>query len=760
MSISISSSGERGLPLVHIAELFCLGLGTKEPLIRQDTSQQWCVGRMCQMSGRKQSDQVGLSSSTWLQTGGTGALGTFVAHWLMQSGAATLSLLSRSGNTVGGAEAHWIQLTNLASSCSVQIDLCDVGCDRSINRAVECTHDRLGGVIHSAGVISDAALLQQTQNKLRHVWSPKAQAAYSLHEACSVDGQSLPFIMFSSAAALMGNAGQSSYAAANTFLDVLAMRRRAADLSAVSIQWGMWGGAGMAVQADVLAQLTLQGVGAMAPEVGIAALRSILHSQSHAVVSVAVFHWPVLLNQRSHTPPFLARLAHRKANFRADSAQSEISTRHAHCQNSELYSTELLESLLLEKLHDVSGEHISIEQPLMDAGIDSLAATELRNELQSELIDVRLPTTLVFDHPSGSAIVNFVQAQFNLDGSVDRRAVCVVDSVLAQQRPGIASTACYAPGRCTSSDEFWHLLASSQDPLQAIPFQRFDANALDSSKLALRTKVAHFVQEAQLFDHLYFRTSSAEASAMDPHQRLLLEVSYSAMFTAAVSRNSAIGVFVGVMTDGEWSMCQQRKMQQQNQGITAFAASSVGAAALVGRISFVLSLKGPCISVNTVCSSSLVALDAAAQNLQLGRCQTSLVAGVNLVLDCMGFLGYGQALAADGSCKTFDSGANGLGRGEACSALILQVAPVHTQPVLSGSAVNQDGRSASMTAPNGPSQVELLRSTMADQSEPHGIETHGTGTALGDPIELGALRAAFGKHSHLLTLGALKTRFG
>ena len=111
---------------------------------------------------------------------------------------------------------------------------------------------------------------------------------------------------------------------------------------------------------------------------------------------------------------------------------------------------------------------------------------------------------------------------------------------------------------------------------------------------------------------------------------------------------SAVGVFVGVMTDGEWGTCQQRAMQQSGKPISAFAANGSGPAALSGRVSFVLGLKGPCFSVSTVCSSSLVALDAAAQNLQLGRCSGGLVAGVNMISDAVGFLAYGAALAADG----------------------------------------------------------------------------------------------------------------
>ena len=160
---------------------------------------------------------------------------------------------------------------------------------------------------------------------------------------------------------------------------------------------------------------------------------------------------------------------------------------------------------------------------------------------------------------------------------------------------------------------------------------------------------------------------------------------------------SATGVLIGVMTDGEWATCQQRVMMQDPQPMSAFAANASGPAALAGRVSFVLGLKGPCFSVSTVCSSSLVALDAAAQNLQDGRCTAGLVAGVNMISDPVGFLGYGPALAPDGRCKTFDAAANGLGRADATGAVLLHGLELEAASsvvvVLSASGVNQDGRS-------------------------------------------------------------------
>lgn len=227
--------------------------------------------------------------------------------------------------------------------------------------------------------------------------------------------------------------------------------------------------------------------------------------------------------------------------------------------------------------------------------------------------------------------------------------------------------------------------------------------------------------------------------------------------------NSSTGVFVGTMTDSEWCTSRQRVSERTGEGLTAFAGNAAGPAALSGRISFVLGLKGPCVSVATVCSSSLVATNGAVQTLQLGRCSSALVAAVNIITDPVTFLMYGGALAPNGHCKTFDAAANGLGRGDAAGAITLDCTK-HRNVQVSGCAVNQDGRSASMAAPNGPAQMDVLQSALSQGGGVTAMqhsESHGTGTSLGDPIEVGALNTVFGRNwKASLVIGALKSRLG
>ncbi|MBM4057354.1 MAG: acyltransferase domain-containing protein, partial [Planctomycetes bacterium] len=280
-----------------------------------------------------------------------------------------------------------------------------------------------------------------------------------------------------------------------------------------------------------------------------------------------------------------------------------------------------------------------------------------------------------------------------------------------------------------------------------------------------------FIDGVELFDAAFFGISAAEAASMDPQQRLLLEVGYAALDFAGETKSSLLqsytGVFVGISTNDWTKLISDKASVYTGTG----AAGSIAA----NRISYVLGLKGPSVSMDTACSSGLVALDAAAQNLRRGRCNIALVAGVNLMLTPHVTVAHCKArmLSIDGRCKTFDASADGYVRGEGCSAVALKrlsdatAAQGRVLAVVKGTAVNQDGRSASLTAPNGPSQEEVIATALQEAqvspTDVEYVETHGTGTALGDPIEVGALKAVYGagrSAERPLVLGAVKTNIG
>uniref|UniRef100_A0A0G4HWW7 Ketosynthase family 3 (KS3) domain-containing protein n=1 Tax=Chromera velia CCMP2878 TaxID=1169474 RepID=A0A0G4HWW7_9ALVE len=352
-------------------------------------------------------------------------------------------------------------------------------------------------------------------------------------------------------------------------------------------------------------------------------------------------------------------------------------------------------------------------------------------------------------------------------------------------RPQLAvcGVACRLPGSSNSAGEFWRTLEAKTDCFSAVPPERWDHASVFSVDADAPGKTyareAAFIDRVEMFDNSFFAVSAAEARQMDPQQRHMLEVSYEAFVSAGYSRESLRGsttsVFVGC-TNYDWE-----KRVQQGAGcvlskIGSLAFTGQSSCLIANRVSRVMDLRGASMTIDTATSSSLVALDVAAREVRGGRSETALVGGVNLMLSPQLFIALCKTrmLAPDCRCKTFDASANGYARGEGVIAIVLEsleTARRRNRPVLAlvrGTAACHDGTAPSLTAPRRDSQVRLMREALIDAGGVLGrsvayIEAHGTGTKLGDPIEVGALREVYGegrdKRSPLV-VGALKTNIG
>ncbi|MBD2136212.1 SDR family NAD(P)-dependent oxidoreductase [Anabaena sp. FACHB-1237] len=342
----------------------------------------------------------------------------------------------------------------------------------------------------------------------------------------------------------------------------------------------------------------------------------------------------------------------------------------------------------------------------------------------------------------------------------------------------IIGMGCRLPGNANSPDAFWQLLEKGIDGISPVPNHRWNNEDYyhdDVNKAGkIITRDGGFINHpVDKFDTDFFSISPREAQSLDPQQRLLLEVCWEALENShQVSQklfNSLTGVFIGISS----SDYSQRFIGTDN--IDAYFGTGNAFSAAVGRLSYFLGLTGPSLAVDTACSSSLVAVHIACQSLRLKECNLALAGGVNLMLTPDVTITFSQAgmLAPDGRCKTFDASANGYVRGEGCGVIILKrlsdaiADNDNILAVIRGSAVNQDGPSGGLTVPNGPSQEAVIHQALnngnlkpADISY---IEAHGTGTSLGDPIEIGALGAVFAKNHNSenpLIVGSAKTNIG
>jgi acyl transferase domain-containing protein len=342
----------------------------------------------------------------------------------------------------------------------------------------------------------------------------------------------------------------------------------------------------------------------------------------------------------------------------------------------------------------------------------------------------------------------------------------------------IVGMGCRFPGGADTPTKFWDLLRNGVDAAGDIPDLRWDVQAYyDPNPDAagkIYARAGSFVKEIEQFDPRFFDITPLEAAAIDPQQRVLLEVAWESLENAGIAadrlRESKTGVFVGAFLDDYAAL---RIYADAPDQIEPYRFISGLRGVIAGRLSFVLGLQGPTMQVDTACSSSLLATHLACQSLRNRECDLALAAGVYLILAPHTIIGLcrSHALSPDGRCKTFDAHADGFGLGEGCGVFVLKRLSDarrdgdNVLALIRGSAVNHDGPSNGITAPNGLAQEAMLRDALksagvtGDQIQ--FVETHGTGTPLGDPIEVMALANVLGQNRKSpLMLGSVKTNIG
>jgi acyl transferase domain-containing protein/acyl-CoA synthetase (AMP-forming)/AMP-acid ligase II/acyl carrier protein len=416
----------------------------------------------------------------------------------------------------------------------------------------------------------------------------------------------------------------------------------------------------------------------------------------------------------------------------------------------------------------VNTSDIDTNTSFASLGLSSIQGIQLAEKLSSE-VGFEIPASALYDYFTINALTNHivgVETEESLPAEKTGKAI--------SEPIAIIGMACKFPG-AENVEEFWSNLVNQVDSIQTVPADRWNYNDVYSETPApdkMNTKWGGFMKNIDQFDAGFFSISPREAEQMDPQQRIVLEQTQvlfeSAGYATESLKGKDIGVFLGISHSNYSDLMSQHTTERNIYSATGSALSIAA-----NRVSYAFDFQGPSVAVDTACSSSLVALHQAMKSIRNGECSMAVAGGVNLILTPDVNMSFSQSglTASDGHCKTFDAAADGIVRSEGCGVVLLKplskavadgdriIAVVH------GSAINQDGRSNGLTAPNGIAQQRVIKSALADArieaSMVQYVETHGTGTILGDPIEVNALGNVYGNNrKSALLLGAVKANIG
>lgn len=702
-----------------------------------------------------------------LITGGLGGLGSLIVPWLVGSGLASSLVLVGRSIVSERIDQSLLDCNSLVTIVSA--DMSSKGDTDQIMKGGPFGFPPFQGVFHAGGVLRDALIEKQDPQFLREAFAPKNGPLHTF-DCLSALHPLTCTIMFSSIASLIGAAGQGNYVAANRVMDAWSEKWSSRGCAAISMQWGAWSSSGMA-SASVAARLERIGQGILQPLTGLSVLNNVLKhlgcfmrspTQLHQL-AVNPFDWDKYIAHFGGTPYLYRDVVQNGTAGQVTGSPWGGSLASERKKTSEI-SIEFIAKEVGNALKEVLGSIVSVHEPLMSAGIDSLGAVEYVN-LLSRKIGIKLPSTLVFDYPTLSDITSFLSTKLSKEvtASVESNHTPLVLNTSGQYPelgPICVSGVVQRPYITQTSDG-----CKMDDCIVRIPHSRWDLATL-TEKNEFPAQFCGAIADVESFDARAFGISQAEAVAMDPQHRCLLELSAEAIKSCKSSTAllENIGVFIGI------SWTEYNKLANSHKvPIGPYAAQGAVLSVACGRISYHLGLKGSAMSIDTACSSSLVAISVGRESmLQKNPSCGAIIGGINLLLlpTTTDMFYKANMLAVNGRCKALDHRADGYVRAEGSAVLALCYSAASPVAFIVGSSVNQDGKASSLTAPNGPSQNLVMQAAIdAARIVPNEVsvlQMHGTGTALGDPIEIGAASSCLlnQERSTPLTIMASKTSIG
>ncbi|MGO1117058.1 SDR family NAD(P)-dependent oxidoreductase [Rhodovibrionaceae bacterium A322] len=735
----------------------------------------------------------------YLVTGGAGALGQGLAGRLLAAGAGEVILTGRRAvkeislsETLKDARVSYRQL-DLSKAKAVEAALAELG--------------PLAGVAHLAGSGNFAPAAETTAARVKATFGGKLGGARVLAEALLKQADKPDWVLlYGSISAVWGSKGQAVYGAANGGLKGLAEELKAQGLPALCINWGPWSledpaknpaGGGMTDE-GALQLLRGIGVSGLRPAaVGLLENRLLQALQSGkelpASLTVAEVDWdqfaPVyevqgqraFLNRVRPTAPLAAVAAGGGSAF-----QKTLESLPGAARRSKVLALLQEQAQAVMGFDTASGDSLPEDRGLFELGLDSLMAVSLARSL-SQTLGQEVPATLIFDKPQlgslATGLLELLGLSGDSEGPVETSSVASSAGTQTENQPAavaIVSVACRLPGSVETPEALQAALLAGLDGIREVEADRWSAERFTSEGGSepgtMATSRGGYLDLQKGLDAGLFGLSPREASRLEPQQRLLLEVSWEALERAGIAADSLWGtkgsVFVGLSNNDFGPLLQA---EDGLEGLDLHHATGNALSAAAGRLNHFYGLRGPALALDTACSSSLSAIHLACRSLLSGESDLALAGGVNVILSPAVSVAAARAgmLSPEGRCKTFDGTADGYVRGEGCGLVVLKRLedaqrdgdPI--EAVILGTALNHNGTSGGLTVPSGPAQEALIGEALSaaniQASDIQVLEAHGTGTALGDPIELTAAARALSQgrpEERPLKLGSVKTNLG
>ncbi|HEX8611503.1 MAG TPA: SDR family NAD(P)-dependent oxidoreductase [Telluria sp.] len=734
-------------------------------------------------------------AGVYLITGGLGGLGSLFAQEIVRQ--------TVRGKVILTGRADWSQhvqdkLDALSSDGRVQYRALDLTQSAHVQQLVAdivATHGQLNGIIHSAGMIADSLIVKKTRDEFAQVLAPKVTGAVNLDAASQhVD---LDFMaLFSSGASVMGNVGQADYAAANGFLDQFADHRNRLAAAGqrkgktIAINWPLWAEGGMRMpQHDQDAIREHTGMHPMQTQTGMRAFLRCLEGQQQTVVIEGDVEKirRVLFEQAPVAVEPAAPVAVHLAGNLQEQTRDYLRKQFA-------------------DLFKLPYSKVDPRAALEKYGIDSILSMDLTRQLEKTFGS--LSKTLFFENQTIDELTEYfvrshaptLAALFSV--AEPERVAVPVPAVHAAPRkrsgrgivpstPGARHDEPIAivglSGRYPESPDleaFWSNLRDGKDCIVEVPKERWDWRDYYSEDRTAEgchySKWGGFISGVDEFDPLFFNIPPVDAEMIDPQERLFLQHTWMAIEDAGYTRaalktaqkeeqTGQVGVYVGVMY-GEYQLFgAEASIQGARVGVPVSYAS------IANRVSYILNLHGPSMTLDTMCSSSLTAIHLACQDLKQGRTHLAIAGGVNVSIHPNKYLilSAGQFISSDGHCQSFGEGGDGYIPGEGVGAVVLKRLSDaerdgnHIYGVIKGSALNHGGKTNGYSVPNPKAQASViglaLKEYGIDARHVSYIEAHGTGTKLGDPIEIAALSQVFGEYTRdrqFCAIGSAKSNIG